>query len=67
MKDYSWNELLVALDSMMGDYGNRDLEIPEELYDNWENDKLSEDEAQIIFELNDGDVNSMQEYLEESE
>jgi len=67
MKDYSWNELLGALDGMMGDYGNQELEIPEGLYDKWENDKLSEEEAQTIFELNDGDVDSMIEYLEESE
>jgi hypothetical protein len=68
---YSNSDLLAALDGILCDYGNREIQFPESLSRLNDSDdfyeEITEAEALEIFEFNDGDIESTIDYIEDSD
>jgi len=64
---YDYNKLLCLLDGYLADYGGQTLEMSDALWARYEKDELTEEEAQLVFEDNGGDIASLLEYEQSEE
>lgn len=70
---YTWVDLLEGLDEIFADYGNRDMFFPnEEMEERFKNSNdgfacFTQEEAEEIFDFNEGDVKGTEEYLDGEE
>lgn len=62
MKRMSYKEMLPVLEDILSEYGGQELQFPDGVPEDVE--ELTEPQAELVFDYNEGDVDAIIDYLE---